>query len=110
MIVIPFSLNAREYSIFVALQDDNVDRMKQYDSAQVDVSAMPPEFRHKRLMKVIVGWATTEDIQHVIALGLDDKGAEALQYLSRGFEFRPDKGDYDGAPLSVKPKTGEARH
>lgn len=107
MIVIPFSLNTREYSVFVALDDDGMGRIKQYDPAQVDFATMPPEFRNKRLSKVIVGYATAEDIQHILKLSNEGKMGEGLEYLSRGFAFRPDAGDHDGPPLSLKGHDGE---
>lgn len=107
MIVIPFSLNHREYSVFVALDDDGMGRIKQYDPAQVDFSTMPAEFHNKHLSKVIVGYATAADIQYILKLSHEGRMGEGLEYLSRGFAFKPELGDHDGPPLSLKREDGE---
>lgn len=110
MICIPFSLNAKEYNIFVALDDSNLIRVRHYDPAQLDVVSMGPAFRHKRLVKVIIGYADTADVQKITALINDGKPAEALEYLSRGFAFRPDQGDYDGPPMSLRTDPKDPKH
>ena len=40
MTVIPFQINANEYSIFVALGDDNIGRIRVYDPAQVEIGKL----------------------------------------------------------------------
>lgn len=109
MIIIPFALNSREYSVFVALDDTGIDRITKYDPAEVDFNTLPYQFRNKRLSKVIVGYATAEDIQHVLKLSAEGKIGEGLEYLSRGFAFRPNLGDYEGPPLSLKTEDGETK-
>jgi hypothetical protein len=49
-----------------------------------------------------------EDIQLLVAEG---KPKEVLRLLTRGYAFRPDKGDYAGGkPLSLLNKEGENKH
>jgi hypothetical protein len=109
MILIPFQINAREYNVFIALDDQSLERIGAYDPAQVQAQEMGGAFRHLKLKTVLVGYANEEDVQRVLKIiRRDGDPREALQFLSRGFEFRPDdKGDHDGPPLSLKTKPGE---
>jgi hypothetical protein len=91
------------------LESDNLDRIKLFDPAQVELSKLPGEFRHKRLHTVIVGYGTAEDIQRVLALANEGKVADGLKYLSRGFQFQPEQGDHDGPYLSLRKQEGEAK-
>jgi hypothetical protein len=107
MIVIPFEINAQEFNMFVVLENDNLERMKLFDPAQVDLSKLSGNFRHKRLNTLIVGYGTAEDIQRVLALAKEGKVQDGLKYLSRGFAFRPEAGDNDGPYLSLRKQEGE---
>jgi len=141
--VIPFQLNAREYSIFVVLQEEGLKRIRAYDPAQVNVQALGPAFTHLRLKDIHVGYATDSEIREVLRLAELGRVQDGLKWLSRGFEFKPEFihrgehpagsvievfygepkerfcrdlvivlvkpefGDHDGPPLSLKRKPGE---
>jgi hypothetical protein len=102
MMVLPFSDTETTYRLFIVLEDDNLSRMKEYDPAQFNMPV--PGFEEKRLTMVIVGYANAADRQWIMQLIQDEKPREALRYLSRGWQFRPDLGDYDGPPLSLRDK------
>ena len=93
MIAIPFQVSETEWSIFIALQDDNLERMKQYDPASVTIAKCGEPWTHLKLRDVIIGYATPADLDHIFELQRNGHGREALQHLSRGFRFRPERGD-----------------
>jgi hypothetical protein len=105
--VIPFQLDEREYSVFVVLGDDGVERIKAYDPAQLNIWKLPEYWRRLRLRDVLIGYATPADIERMMEMiQRDGNPLEALRFLSRGFEFRPADGDHDGPYLSAKPDGG----
>ncbi|HTA46407.1 MAG TPA: hypothetical protein VK789_28385 [Bryobacteraceae bacterium] len=110
LIVIPFQINAREYSLFIALDDQSVERIKAYDPAQVEMGKLPPLWTNLRLNTILVGYATNIDVARITEMlqGADDP-RKALQFLSRGFAFKPDQGDYDGPYLDAQAKEGDTK-
>jgi hypothetical protein len=95
MLVIPFALSDREYSIFVLLGPENLDRIKAYDPAEVSIPKMAASetTRGRTLRDVIIGYATDAEAAAILKPGAD-VGA-VLRHLSRGFRYRPDRGDSD---------------
>jgi hypothetical protein len=103
MLVIPFTISATEYSIFVILQEDNLDRMKAYDPAEVVVTkiAASSEIAKARLLHdVVIGYATDAEVKALISPGADI--GVLLKNLSRGFRFRPEVGDSDDPYRKVR--------
>lgn len=107
MLVIPFSTDAGSYKLFVILEDDNIERCKRLDPAQIQVPM--PGFERHRLSRIFIGYASPEQKAQILAMVAQGNVGEALKQLSRGFEFRPDLGDYDGPPLSLKPEKGRTQ-
>lgn len=91
MLTIPFQVSETEYSIFVVLENDNLDRLKAYDPAEIVLTKFPPAWQALKLKVVVIGYATPEE-----AARLQDPKADTralLRQLCRGFAFRPDRGD-----------------
>jgi hypothetical protein len=107
MFVIPFRISAREYSMYIVLDDENLERIKKYDPAEVTLRSMGGEWARSTLKDVIIAYATSAEQQQVLELCATGKVKDALRLLSRGFRYRPDQGDYDGPYLSAKTKPGE---
>lgn len=97
MVILPFKLNEYEYSIFVVLQDENLDRLKSYDPAEVNVVKMGGAWALLRVREVFIGYATDADLNTVTHLLKNNKIQEALKFLSRGFVYHPALGDNDKA-------------
>jgi hypothetical protein len=95
MLVIPFQLNAEEFSVFVVLEDENLERMKANDPAQVNVWKMGEPYARLTLRDVIIASPTAADVATALQMARSGSPAAAMEYLSRGFKFRPDKGDSD---------------
>jgi len=102
MILIPFQINENEYNIFCALQIDNLERIQKYDPAQIQPHKLGKEWDALKLNTVLIGFANNRDLQRVQAWVAAGQPDEALKYLSRGFEFKPEQGDHDGMYGSVK--------
>lgn len=104
MFLIPFQINEQEYSLFIGLQNENWERIREYDPAEVrlrEVVRQKPLFGSLRLRDVIVGYVTDEDINVAMGKFLAGKPQEAMRFLTRGFRYRPEAGDHDGPYLSV---------
>lgn len=95
MFLIPFQISKDSYNIFAVLCDDNIERIHGYDPAQIDIAKMGPEWSRLRLNVVLIGYATPDDVTQMTEMIQAGRAPEALKYLSRGFAFRPDKGDHD---------------
>lgn len=106
MFVIPFQVSETEYSVFVGIDDEGLSRMKEYDPAELVLSKLPLEKLHLQDLKlkdVLFGYCSESDAQHVMKLMTEANSSRpGLQYLTRGWKFRPEMGDHDGPPLSMR--------
>ena len=96
MLAIPFQINSTDYNVFVALEQDNIDRMKAYDPAQLEPLKLGMPWVGMRLNVVIIGFAMASDVEEAQRLAATGKGHEIPKLLSRGFQFKPEAGDHDG--------------
>ena len=95
MIAIPFMVSEESYNVFLVLEEANVARIRAYDPAQFDMSKLPEEWRARKLGLVLIGYATNEELAQLhLMIAREGLGA-ALQFLSRGFQYRPEAGDND---------------
>lgn len=95
--------------ILIVLADENIERMKRYDPAQVLWKGLPPEYAMRQPESVGVAYATADELVEIECMSQSDPDwkEKALKMLSRGFEFRPDLGDHDfGATVLGKPTKG----
>jgi hypothetical protein len=86
----------------IILQDGNIERMRAYDPVEVPLSMLPSNYAGLRLKDVTVTYATDEDIKEMERLAQQGEIRDALRYLTRGFRFRPDRGDHDDPPSHLK--------
>jgi hypothetical protein len=107
MFVMPFQVTDTEYSIYVGFTQDSMQRMMAYDPAELQLSKLPLDrFRELglTLKDIVFGFCSEQDQEHAMKLMQEaDDPRPGLQYLTRGFVFRPRMGDHDGPPLSIKP-------
>jgi len=108
MIVIPFQINKSEYSILIALEEENLTRMKKYDPAELSVDKLPSDMRKLKLKTIHLCYATAEDAGQMLLFVKQGEIGKALSHLARGFEFRPDLGDSDAPYVKVNIKNEEA--
>jgi hypothetical protein len=93
MMIMPVRASATEYDLNIILEDENIARMKEYDPAEIITGLMTDQFKQLKIRNVTILYANATDLAHVMILCDAGKPREALQYLARGFEFRPDRGD-----------------
>lgn len=106
MIVIPLKCGEAEMDIFVVLEDDNIQRIQQYDPAEIVHHQMGQPWADLAIRNVVVSYASPTDMLTIkVMLEHDRDVAAALRYLSRGFAFRPDKGDTDQPYVQKKAKS-----
>lgn len=104
MMMIPFVVSDDEYSVFVILEKENVERMRDNDPAQINIWKMPDQLRKRRLRDVILASPSSEDVAKAITLVNDGQTQKALTYLSRGFKFKPKEGDSDLPYGAIRPQ------
>ena len=66
MTVIPFIVSKTQYSIYVILGTDNLERIRQYDPAEITLDKMGELYSGLQLKDVIIGYATDDEVQQVI--------------------------------------------
>lgn len=99
MIVIPFSIKQGMYSLMFVLEQDSIDRIKEYDPAQINLQDLTEPFRSMKLDEIHITFGNKEDMAFVMS---QEQGVEGLkkvlQHLTRGWKFRPELGDNDSGP------------
>lgn len=108
MFCLPIQISPTEFALYIFLQDENLERMRQYDPAEVKMAHLGDAFKGAlRLKEILIGWASEEDFERVMELCQRGEPKEALRHLTRGFRYRTDQGDHDGPYLSFKPMKGK---
>lgn len=95
MLCIPFELGGGEFSVFVVLEAENLDRMKANDPAQINVWKMGEPYTRLHLRDVIIASPTAEDVAKALQMARAGQTRKAFEFLSRGFVFKPGEGDSD---------------
>jgi hypothetical protein len=104
MMIAPMQINAEEYILIVALQDENLERIKQKDPAQLQIHRLAEPFNKLKLREVHLTYITEKELkiaQNMILNGEDVRGF--LRKLCSGWKYRPDNGDNDLPPATLKP-------
>lgn len=97
MISIPMQVNDLLYDLFVILEDENIERIKNYDPAEIVTQNMPKPWRSMSIRNVILMRATSEEMIHITSLHNFDDVKAAIKNLSRGWKYKPKSGDNDGS-------------
>lgn len=82
--------------LIVVLEDDNLERMAKADPAEIKLTEtgrtlVNPRILlcHEKVTPELIKILKTKDVRVI------------CEYLQRGFEFRPDKGDHDDGPQKM---------
>ncbi len=96
MVTIPIQVNGTHFDLWIILEDENVERIKKYDAAEVRLNSFPAvPWANLTVAKVVVAYATSTEIKALIAVTERKELLAALETLSRGWTYRPEKGDSD---------------
>lgn len=93
MMALPMEIAPGVYSIFLILEAENIERMKMNDPAEFNMYKLPPPWSEMTLRDIVILTPSAEDLAVAMKLFDEDKGAEAMKFLSRGYRFRPELGD-----------------
>jgi hypothetical protein len=85
-------------NLVIVLGDDNIQRIKQYDQAEIIWQELPWKYSSRRPHTIAVAYATADEMQAIDGLAREGKQQEAIDLVTRGFQFRPDQGDHDRGP------------
>ena len=96
MLSIPVRLNETEYVLFIALQDANIERIKQYDPAEVVLEKLGGDWAKLALKQIHITYATEEDERTITELFREGNVRDAVRFMRRGFKYQPTMGDHDG--------------
>jgi hypothetical protein len=93
MRAIPVIVSEDYYDLFIILEEENIRRMKTYDPAELLTTNLPVEFITRKVNNIVLMYATADDLKRVTAACAMNDVSGALRILSRGFQWRPDRGD-----------------
>jgi len=84
MMIMPFQVSELEYILLVLLKDDNIDRIRQYNPAEIDLETLDSLFHRLKLKEIHVSYANEVDeaVLHALARAQDIRAI--LKHFSRG--------------------------
>jgi len=98
MLPIPFE---GKLKLLVILEDENIERIKEHDCAEIIWSQLG-QFATLRPATIGIGYASPDEMKQIVAWAQQGNIADALKLVTGGFRFRPEKGDHDFGPVSLK--------
>ncbi len=101
MIVIPFQVDPRQYSVMVAFDEEGLDRLRKYDPGELVLSKLGPPWTGLKLKDVVITFCNADDLERVKRWCTVGDVKSAYKWLTRGWQFRPDLGDHDRDPESL---------
>lgn len=100
MIVLPYQINETEFNVFIALMKDGLERIKEYDPAEIKVDKLGADFQDLKLKTIYVGYATKGDLAKATQLAEQGREKDIINFLARGWKIK--HGDRDDAYESLK--------
>ena len=95
--------------LLIALTEENIERIKQHDAAEVIWPQLPAEYAMRRPTTIGITFCSAEEQAQIERMSNTDPAwnEKAFAMLTRGFEFKPDRGDHDFGPTALgKPTEG----
>jgi hypothetical protein len=98
--------------LLIALDDENIERIRQYDYAEVVWPQLPREYSMRRPSTIGITFCTKEEQEQIAVMSNTDPEwkEKAFKLLTRGFEFKPDRGDNDFGPTVLGKPTEGVKH
>src|SRR5262245_55187192 len=104
MMTLPIKVSDTEMDLWILLEDENIERLKKYDPAEVVKKHLVG--RDKMLQgldyrNVMVAYMSPADLATMMPMLENGDLIPALKHLSRGFAYKPESGDHDDDYKSV---------
>lgn len=95
MMALSLQITEQEYDLFIILEDENIARLHEHDSAEVVKAHFGSPWTERSIRNVVIMHASPEDKQQIQELTTASGIRAFLQNLARGFRYRPSQGDSD---------------
>src|SRR2546423_2251058 len=96
MLTIPIQVSTTMFDLICVLEDENLQRMQEYDPAEVILGKLPSRYGQLRLRRIGLYYANPEQVKRLVSMPSAKDGLAMITgELSRGFKFRPELGDHD---------------
>lgn len=103
MLLIPLHWPNGKFDLVVVLEEENLDRMKEADPAEIRWEQLGAFAAYKpSVVRICYGDAAT--CQGICKLMERGKVMEAVELVSHNWKFRPEAGDHDFGPISLLKK------
>lgn len=107
MMTVPLMINEREFDLVIALELSNLDRMREHDPAEIVKAHLGEPWTRLQMRNIVLAYLTEKEAQEFPKRMRDDSEA-ALKWLTRGFRYRPDRGDHDDPYQKAKVNEGKS--
>jgi hypothetical protein len=97
-------------NLVIVLGDENVERIKQHDAAEVIWQQLPWKYSSRLPHTIGIAYATSQEMQNIEQLAREGKNQEAIDLVTRGFRYRPELGDHDFGPTVLGEPTKGVKH
>ena len=97
MVTLPLQVSMTHYDLFLILEDDNLERIKAYDPAEVALRRLPPAWHKLTVRNIQLCYATAEELKLLMGATNIVEVVKRLKVLSRGWQFKPEQGDSDAS-------------
>lgn len=111
MTLLPLQVDARHYVLYIGFDDGEFDRLRAYDPGELYLEKLGEPWTRLELQRIFIGYCNAADLLEVQRLTQppNPRPRAAIQYLMRGWRYRPEVGDHDGPLLSVKVNENETK-
>lgn len=96
MMTVPLQVDSANYDLFIILEDENLERLKKHDPAEIVRKNLGAHWLHLRIRNVLILYATADETRRLSECANKPAIVDMLKQLSRGWAHRPDQGDHDG--------------
>lgn len=96
VMVMPAKRHDGRWDLFIILSQKSIDRIKEYDPAELELDKMPEELtdEYKSPERIFVAYATWDEMQKILKAYKEGKGVHStMRMLLRGRKNRPEMGD-----------------
>ena len=101
MMALPMLVSETEMDVFIILQSENIDRLMEYDPAELVKDRMG-DYAKLGIRNVVITYATDADIATIMPMLQDGNLRDALRHLTRGWQYRQEAGDNDNRYESLR--------